>query len=284
MVIFLAWFDRDNDYAWDEIVITSISICTGFAWEHTFEVCVNEFAMTYPDYRVTVKSILSFSVITLVFPAMMFVIFPVYHHHVALADEKRDETEEEGDFQHSHASHGGGVGMIDFTVNRKDVLSAEAAKKAGDVALRTTLNTVKKSAAVGKVTLAGVRGTQNLSQKLARRMSTLRKETDTLPNEVLIKDPVSTNELAEDHAKSEESLQAELLRARAERDAALAGRKKILDEISTELSVAATVQVDAVRWRLKTRLAAERRQRRGGDNLTKIADSQEAEELAEVNA
>jgi len=101
---------------------------------------------------------------------------------------------------------------------------------------------------------------------------------------VLIKDPVSTNELAEDHAKSEESLQAELLRARAERDAALAGRKKILDEISNELSVAATVQVDAVRWRRKTRLAAERRQRRGGDNLTKITDNQEAEELSEVNA
>ena len=172
IILFLGWFDRDDDYDFDEIVIQAASICTGFSWEHTFDVCVTEFAMQYPGSEVALKITLSCIVIALVFPALMFVIHPVYHHHIQVSEyfevkgQQRQshvpDTNKSGitDDTRFDPSHIGGyhdpsalqVGMMDFSFNRKDLVSR--ASLAGQAISEVTQRMLTRMSSAGSAASA----------------------------------------------------------------------------------------------------------------------------------
>jgi len=228
-------------------------------------------AQNYPDNRVLVKTIMSFCVITLVFPAVMFVINPMYHHLLHLEEMAKDAEAGEGAGHSSHASspqHG--VGMIEFSLNRKDVLSAEAALKAGDAARRNT-----------NKALAGIRGSKKVAAHLARKLSSAKREeevAEVTPEEVVEVTPPNqveeTNGDEEPRETSEEDLHATLARMRAERDAANAERDLVLKGVSKKINSASTIQMGTTRWRKKVAAQAERRQQRrpGGYAVEPMAE------------
>jgi len=80
-VVLLSWWDEDDDYEWDEVVITSFGVLCGFSWEHAFGTAINLYTMTtcVESERVEQQFLLTLGVIILMVPAIVKIIYPIYH-------------------------------------------------------------------------------------------------------------------------------------------------------------------------------------------------------------